>query len=263
MTWVVGATTMFGYGVIVSDICVSRGKLQYDVLRKAYPVGRFIVAGFSGSVRIGFDLLTDLKHFLKMTEEEELDNECWQPAWVAENWPQRASSIFASAPEAARQQNAAILMVGVDPHENRLGGGLPVVSALRSPDFRPIIEQGSANVMGIGSGARRPEVMELLRKNVTNIDMLQAEVGSPGAFGQFIASGMTHNLFHGAPPGVSRHLHVTIVGINRLVTYSNDTTYYPPGGTLVELRMPKIAESYAEMSQMLNLSADAGNEVVA
>lgn len=263
MTWVVGATTMFGYGVVVSDICVSLGNAQHDVLRKAYPVGRFIVAGFAGSVRIGFGLLADLQAFLNMTEEEEREHECWQPAYVAENWAPRAREIFACAPEVARRQNAAILMVGVDPRENAHGGGVPVVSVLRAPNFNPTTEEGFGKVMGIGSGASQQEAMDLLRKTVANVDMFQAEVNNPGGFGQYIASGMTRDLFHGAPPGVSRHLHITLVGINSLMVRPNDFTYYPRDGEPVELRMPKIAESYAEMRRMLDLTAAAGDEVSA
>lgn len=266
MTWVVGATTMFGYGVVVSDICVTvtRGlkKERIDVLRKSYPVGRFIVAGFSGSVRIGFSLLADLQASLKMTEKEERENECWQPAFVAENWAPRAREIFARAPEAAKRQSASILMVGIHPRENAMAGGVPVVSILRAPDFTPVTEEGFGKVMGIGSGAKQ-EAMEILRKTVANVDMLQAEVNNPGGFGRYIASGMTTDLFHAAPPGVSRHLHVTLVGINSLSFGPNNITYYPHNGPPEELRMPEVAESYAEMYRMLNLKADAADEVSA
>lgn len=220
MTWVIGATTLFGYGVVVSDICVSQGNVRRDVLRKACPVGRFIVAGFSGSVLIGFELLADLQSFLRMTEEEERDNQCWQPDYVAKEWAPRARDIFARAPAAARKQSASTLMVGIRPEEKSLGHGVPVVSVLRArDDFTPATEEGFGKVMGIGSGAGRDRqaAMDLLQKTVANTDMLGAEVNNPGGFGQYIASSMTHDLFHGAPPGVSRRLHITIVGIDKLL----------------------------------------------
>jgi hypothetical protein len=262
MTWVVGGTTPFGYGVVVSDICVSRGAERHDILRKTYPVGRFIVAGFSGSVKIGFELLDDLRAFLKLTEEEVKNRECWQPAYVAENWAANARAVFARQPEAARKQGAAILMAGIDPRDNALGGGVPVVSTLRAPDFQPVQEEGFGKVMGIGSGASQ-QAMELLRETVQNEAMWQAEVNNPGGFGHYVAFSMTRGLFFNAPPGVSRHLHVAIIGLNRLSVVPNDTTYYPHEGEPVELRMPKIAESYSELRQMLGLTTEAAESLIA
>jgi hypothetical protein len=54
MTWVIGASSIFDYGAMMSDVRVtfSNGR-TLDLLQKAYPVGPYIVAGFAGSVRIG------------------------------------------------------------------------------------------------------------------------------------------------------------------------------------------------------------------
>jgi hypothetical protein len=213
-------------------------------------------------VRIGFDLLADLRAFLELTEDEVKDGECWQPSYVAQNWASNARAVFANQPEAARQHGAAILMVGVDPRERALGGGVPVVSVLRYPDFQAVTEEGFGKVMGIGSGARQ-QAMDSLRQTVQNLDMLQAEVNNPGGFGRYIASGMTRDLFFNAPPGVSRHLHVTIVGLDRLSVVANNTTHYPREGEPVELRMPNVAESYAEMCQMLGFTAEAADGISA
>ena len=62
MTWVIGSSTMFGYGIVMSDIrvtCTKTGNTM-DVLQKAFPVGRFIVAGLAGDVGIGFTLLRSM-----------------------------------------------------------------------------------------------------------------------------------------------------------------------------------------------------------
>jgi hypothetical protein len=46
---------MFGYGFGLSDIRVTLGDgSEVDCLQKIYPVARWVAAGFSGSVKIGF-----------------------------------------------------------------------------------------------------------------------------------------------------------------------------------------------------------------
>ena len=66
MTWVIGASPYAGgYGVMLSDIQVTLANgTTLDILQKAYPVGNYIVAGFAGSVRIGFELLQSRKDSL-------------------------------------------------------------------------------------------------------------------------------------------------------------------------------------------------------
>ena len=72
MTWVIGGSTIFGYGVLISDVCVSwELGYQFDCLQKIYPLSNSIMGGFAGSVKIGFQLLQDLRDFLGLTDEEE------------------------------------------------------------------------------------------------------------------------------------------------------------------------------------------------
>lgn len=69
MTWVVGASTLFGYGVLVSDIQVTDEVTGHrmDILQKAFSVGKYIVAGMAGDVRTGLILLSDLSRFLNLS----------------------------------------------------------------------------------------------------------------------------------------------------------------------------------------------------
>lgn len=61
MTWIVGGAPPFGWAVGLSDIRVSFSDgTELDCLRKIYPVGRFITAGFAGSVAIGFAMIQRL-----------------------------------------------------------------------------------------------------------------------------------------------------------------------------------------------------------
>jgi hypothetical protein len=65
MTWVIGASSIFDYGAMMSDVRVTfRDGSERDLVQKAYPVGPYIVAGYAGSVRIGFQMLDSLTKFL-------------------------------------------------------------------------------------------------------------------------------------------------------------------------------------------------------
>lgn len=70
MTWVIGVASLFGHGVVISDIRVTfNNGASVDMLQKAYPVGNFMVAGFAGSVLIGFNLLNSLAKVLALPPE--------------------------------------------------------------------------------------------------------------------------------------------------------------------------------------------------
>src|SRR5712691_5232521 len=99
MTWVVGATNMFGYGALYSDVQVTfPDGTTKDLIQKAYPITNFIAAGFSGSVRVGFSLLQSLAECTLLADEA-LRTQAWDPVWVAGRWAPLARSVFESAPE--------------------------------------------------------------------------------------------------------------------------------------------------------------------
>lgn len=111
MTWIVGASTLFGYGAVISDVQVSDDTgLRMDVLQKAYPVGNYIVAGFAGDVRPGLILLQSLWSFLNSPPPP--DDECWDPQWVAENWPDEARRVYQQLGKEDRIQGTDVLMMG-------------------------------------------------------------------------------------------------------------------------------------------------------
>ena len=86
MTWVVGATSMFGYGALYSDVQVTfPDGTTKDLIQKAYPITNFIAAGFSGSVRVGFSLLQSLAE-CTLLPDEALGTQAWEPVWVARRW---------------------------------------------------------------------------------------------------------------------------------------------------------------------------------
>jgi len=248
---------------MASDICVTLGDGSVrDCLRKSYPVGRFIIAGFAGSVRIGFTLLDDLLDYLRMPEEDA--DKCWDPAGVAADWAADAAAIFAAQPEHQRKLGSEILLLGIDPDDRAIRGGVPVLSVLRAPTFVPDTQRGGGKVMAIGSGVNQTEVMERLRKAIRDPRLMQTEVMNSGGFGRTIADDVTYCLFQGAPKGVSRHLHVSLAGLdqgsvhpNNLITLSED------GEPETVLQMPPVAESWAQLCQMLNLDPSEASSISA
>jgi len=94
MTWVVGATSMFGYGALYSDVQVTFADgTTKDLIQKAYPITNFIAAGFSGSVRVGFSLLQSLAE-CTLLPDEALRTQAWDPVWVAKRWGLSQSRCF-------------------------------------------------------------------------------------------------------------------------------------------------------------------------
>src|SRR5438046_110456 len=139
MTWVMGASTLFGYGCVISDIQVTdenTGK-TWDVLQEAFPVGKFIVGGLAGDVGIGLTLLRSLQLFL--SEMAPGSDECCEPEWVADEWSKKARRIYAAVASEIQIGDSHILTVGISPDQAAFGGAKACISVFRSPDFTPEI----------------------------------------------------------------------------------------------------------------------------
>lgn len=156
MTWVVSATSVFGYSVAVSDIqvtCNTSGR-RMDVLKKVFQVGKYIAAGFAGDVRAGMALVTDLSTFLNPCEIPE--DECWDPQWVAENWPDHARRAYELLKKKNPVGDTHLLMVGVQPAgtpaDQVLGGAIGHLTTFRSPYFEPECQKGGRQAASIGCG---------------------------------------------------------------------------------------------------------------
>lgn len=157
MTLVIGASAMAGIGAIVSDIRVSfPDGSSRDMLRKAYPVGNHIAAGFAGSVAIGFALLEDLTVNLKLPRGSETSY--WLPHFVADAWQPVASEIFAKHPEHERRLGSRVLLAGTDPTDS----GVRLIR-FASPDFKPQFIRRGLRTCSIGSGASDQRYMRAIR----------------------------------------------------------------------------------------------------
>jgi hypothetical protein len=258
---------MFGYGVIISDVCVSWEKpdgtyFTQDCLQKVYPVGSSIIAGFSGSVQIGFALLQSLRDFLILPEDAK--NNGWKPDWVADNWKVNAKRIFVSFPKDRQKDGAAILFVGAHPVEDI---GIPdfakiFVVVMKAPEFEPVVISKPSPVLSVGSGSYVEEyrkVIEDITKDGMWHPLMQMETGFPGGWGTAILTLISETVEKNPKIGISQHLHIGIVRRYSYTIQPNDSIKYPASGEKVEFKMPEVAKSYKEfqeISRKVNLKAD-------
>jgi len=254
MTWVIGASTMFGYGIVLSDICVTfRNGERRDILQKAYPVGNYIVAGFAGSIELGFMLLQNLREFLKLPEE--VKDSAWHPAWVTEKWSPIAKEIYDHAPKELQHDGSQVLMVGASPSEDIGIPGLSqsYVSVLRSPKFSPEIICGGNKIRSIGSGSGvdvYAKALEDFQKDSYH-PLMKLEVGSPGGWGNAIKAVLTKVLEKNPEPGISRHIQTFLIRRGEILQGNNDHTIYPPNQEPIEIKMPRVARGYPEFKKMV------------
>jgi hypothetical protein len=226
-----------------------------DVIQKAYPLSNFLAAGFAGSVRIGFDLLSTLTECLRMPPEA-IRTTAWEPCWVAEKWAPVAKSIFDKHSEIEKAQGSQLLMVGASPAESCGLGAKIYFARFVSPNFRPNIMSRAVKICSIGSGAAQKEYKLRLKPlfRLTS-GILKAEIMHPSGWGRQLGFSISRVLTDLPRVGISPHIHVLIVrrGQNILVE-TNDENIYPPDGSRIEFRMPQVANGYDEFLDFANSS---------
>ena len=245
MTWVVGASTLFGYGVVVSDIQVlcQRSGRGMDVLQKAYPVGKYIVAGFAGDAHAGLTLLEDLTVFLNSPPVP--DDECWQPQWVADHWPESARVAYGRLGSQTPIGETHILMLGLQPKQRVLGNAVGHISVFRSPDFHPETQTGGRKFASIGCGSGVALYTDALRTLMLDehLTFMKAEIGWIGGYGRVIADVLLRVASQHPTAGISEHFQLFLVHMGKIEQW--DT----PG-------MPKLAHGWPDLLRMLEEGID-------
>lgn len=252
MTWVVGTTSIFGYGVLLSDIQVTCGwsGVTFDVLQKSFPVGKYIAAGFAGDVRAGLWLIDSLRAFLNVSDTPH--DECWEPAWVAQHWAVEAKLAYAEL--AATQEVGAteIVLVGAQPEfgaQPRIyGDAVGQLTIFRSPDFEPESSVGGQRVVSIGSGNgidAYTEELEYLVRDPERIHIKGELMGGPGGHARMIAFSLQRAVAKNPTPGISSHFHLTVVRLGSIGTYRTPD-------------MPPVATNLAELSDLIHREMNTG-----
>jgi hypothetical protein len=225
MTWVVGTPTMFGYGFGISDIRVTLvDGSEVDCLQKIYPVGRYIAAGFAGSVRIGFAMIDELRKRANLADEK---LSC-DPNLVAREWPEYARTVFDSSSPQEQASQCHLMLISAHPNEHNGNPNWPrcYVHIFRSPTFEaeavPVHTLGS-----IGCGNRYEPCKEMIEKFNSDNDrrMFYAQGGGTlGGMGTMIGIDLTNLLMRVQPGGISEHLHYCWVYRGKITISTNDHT---------------------------------------
>jgi hypothetical protein len=78
------------------------------------------------------------------------------------------------------------------------------------------------------------------------------EVTQPGGFAQMMFVALTGAIGDIEPvPGISRHFHSCVVTVAGCMPGNSDRTMFGPNGEVVEIKMPKVATSFAELRGLL------------
>lgn len=124
-------------------------------LQKVYPVGPWILAGFSGSVQLGFAALDDIQRYIGHPP----DGVVVSPSVVARSWWRRMRRAWLAAPDDLRRLGLSVMVVGVAPADTPY----PVSHGFvfRSPTFE-MSRIKAWTPTGIGSGRNLPHVLEAM-----------------------------------------------------------------------------------------------------
>lgn len=260
MTWIIGAATALGYGITLSDTCVTYTKngeqKTADILQKAYPLAPFVVGGFAGSVNIGFQLLDSLQKLLVTGEE----NVGWLLDWIVENWHPIAKEIYDKNCPEEKMAGSHILLLAAHPTEDI---GIPGmarihVATLKSPNFEPEIKRNAfLTIEHIGSGAEayKKEIEELMKDGTQFANM---ERGPRfGGMGTMIGIQLTDAIKKNPVTGVSQHLQYFFVRRGQIAYGNNDCIEYDKDGNKTEFKMPDLAQGYSQLLEKLQLQGAA------
>lgn len=247
---------------MVSDVRVSWSDgTEADLLQKSYPIAPFILAGFAGSVNIGFRLLDDLQRFLTLPPTAPRDV-AWRPDWVAENWAPRAAELFANSPDAEKRLGSQILVVGVSPDQDLGAPDFPRVFVFKFdwPHFQPVAQPKGLSVSHIGSGSGIESFKAAVAEHFEiSSPSLQAATAGPQAWAHMIGHSVGRLVEDHPIDGISPHVHIHVCRMGGFQSGKNDETRHHPDGRIIEFRMPKIASNYKEF---LNLCEKVGRGAI-
>jgi hypothetical protein len=276
---------MFGFGFGLSDIRVTLGDgSERDCLQKIYPVGRYIAAGFAGSVQIGFAMIDELRRRANLADEK---LSC-DPNLVARDWPQFARAIFDNSSSEDQAGQCHLMLISAHPNEHNGNPNWPrcYVHIFRSPTFEA--EVVPVHTLGtIGCGSHYEPCKEVIDRFNSSNDrrMFYMQAGQTlGGMGSMIGIDITDLLMRVQPGGISTHLHYCWVYRGKITISTNDHTQkgrwsiIPLGSenspTLpfeskilddgsVIFAMPTIATTWKELQQLLAVSGSSAKGCIA
>jgi hypothetical protein len=242
MTWVVGRAGPFGYGVAVSDVRVTfPDGSERDCLQKIHKIGPDLAVGFAGSVAIGLEIVRQLTVALgRLTAERALD-----PSSVAKDLPLGTRQLFAMFPADVRRLGCELLLLG--PHPQESDGAAPwpkcYLYRFQSPKFDPIPARAD-EIVSIGSGSGVQPYADALKRLAGDFEMLKLESLWRGGAGLGLMEAISAVINKHPVSGISRHVHLCLVGPGRVLLGNNDRTRQErPQHNFI---MPPVARTWDE-----------------
>jgi hypothetical protein len=259
MTWVIGASSIFGDGAMISDVRASwpDGRTR-DIVQKARHVGPCIVGGFAGSIKIGFQMLESLSRFLIPPPGAPQDGG-WEPGWVAKHWQPSAIRIFANASSEEQSLNSHILLVGIASGRNKKSAKnvqnllIPRVYliTMKSPNFKPVFFTKPLSIVHVGSGSTVLYYTEKMHELFCNEDFsMQSMAAGPALWSAVLGNSMGKLVNEHPFEGVSPHVHILVCSQGYIFEGTNNETVISP--VYKKFEMPKTARSYEDFCIMCN-----------
>lgn len=251
MTWVIGQPTIWNYGILISDICVTftypnGTKDTLDCLQKIYRVGNFFVAGFSGSVKIGFQMLQGMHYIFPSPDPRK----AWIPGAVGRQWQEYAQRIYAAAPPSEREAGCELIIVGIHPNKN-IGAGLSesLVIKMTAPDFSPNF---SRTPLHIGSGSTVEEYQKYIQQYIDDPthNFSAHGLGNFG-FSTVLSIQLTDLLKAHPKSGVSQYIQFLVVQKGKFTLGDNSRLEYDRDGKENKIELPPLARTYEQFKLII------------
>ena len=233
MTWIIGSTALCGSASLVSDICVTFTEADgvqrhIDCLQKIYFLGPSIIGGFSGSVRIGFDIFEILqREFSNGPPGAALDMSIAAQTWL----PRVIRRVFLSAPGTEQRLGSSIILASAHPTKNR--GEAPWawtdVHILSSPNFAPVVA-ASREAVAIGKGSSVPAYMDAIRALSSDVGFVSASMSSQDIQASLLAHMVSTSISNGSVPGVSTMFQFGLITRNQYTIHDHKYTISQPDG---------------------------------
>jgi|ERR1017187_4782636 hypothetical protein len=243
MTWIVGTLTPFGLGIVASDIRVTfSNRTEVDCLQKIYSVGGGIVAGFAGSVKIGFSLL----HALSYESAKLSQDSAWNLGVISNTWwPRVARRIYSSANKVETDLGSQVILVGAYPDSIQSPFAQVEMFTFSSPNFQPT---KSVTIASIGCGARAPDCMKVVEKAFTKPESEFLSLYELGPLGLATGVGVTlqDTIRQNPTAGIGRLFQVAVIGREVCQIIRNEVSFKQDG---TEAKFPEIARDYNSLVQ--------------
>jgi hypothetical protein len=161
-----------------------------------------------------------------------------------------AKEVFKQSSADEQASHSHLMLLGAHPTEDI---GIPgyartSVHILRSPDFVPECRLGEVVSIGSGSSSYQ-QVLNDLSSDV--LLLMKGEIMGAGMGFSPLSFTIQKTVEKNPTPGISQHTHICIVRRGTIQLFTNDQTRYPASGEKIEFKMPPVATSWEEFTQIV------------